>query len=559
MVERISINFESPSTLSENTWARIDVIPATSDFVSLSDAATVIDSIYDIDSCNSVSNGGEEALTIDEDEIIPKLSAAFGSISYDPCVYDGNYAYKTTVYVYRSHLKYPYKLVINDGIILSTKKIEKRITTLVLADEKVIDTKYPIVGSIICDLEIESFQGSQALLKDNYALNFSFSYMTEYDEVVIQVNGDCVEAQDAVCIAFYNGLAYTATVSQPDEDAEAIAALGCTVNWSPTERVVEPESEDPDPVIEVEPEEQFDACHDDEPIQDPLEFYVETCCNPPDFDDEYIPTCLFRRESWLGGAPIVKGADFYINNALTGETVILVPVGPADGVCGTIETFYDVVNSNCCDDPGLTAVEYDTENSADVIADNSSGDIYWSGGSGTYDLSIRGEGFYFDVAHTKRDIQVVCDPELGCSATVFTANACGKGNISIDDGCSSDLGYVRSDDGQWVLVEDDLTTCPYPGASTSWAWHGYTSKLVTGVAIINGFRVTEYITCKQVNSFSCTDGNVALNCANYADEGVQSEPQLGGFPWDWPCADLIPTKYVWCMQVTKYKLEEWVC
>lgn len=447
------IGFSDDYVLGESFWARIDVSPPQSDFVSLSDAAEVIDSIYDIDPCNSLSQGGEESTTISEEEVFDKLQAAFGSISYNPCKYDGNYAYNTTVAVFRSHLQYPYKLVINEGSIISTKRVQKRIDTLVLPQDRLISVDFPIVGDIVCSKEIQSYNGSQAMLVNDCNVNIAFSYMTEYDEVDVTVAGNGIEAQDAECIVFYKELAYSATISQPTEDADAIAALGCDSTGTRYVEVEDNPEEETEAPISVEPEIPHDDCWDyAEP--NPVLHYEENCCEPWPFDGG-PPSCLWRNQSWMGGRGIVKGADYYLQNSLTYETVILLGVSPQDGVCGTIETRYDVVKKNCCDSEFLTEIVYDIYDSVEIIADNSRGIVYWSGGQAPYTVTVRGQGFFADAYFSQQTITTNTQ-----SAVVFTDyESCGMASVTITDGCSESSGDIMSTEGEWKLVGIGMEFC----------------------------------------------------------------------------------------------------
>jgi len=150
----------------------------------------------------------------------------------------------------------------------------------------------------------------------------------------------------------------------------------------------------------------------------------------------------------------VKGADYYLDNAFANETVVLIPVGPLDGVCGEIETRYDVAPKNCCDDEFLTEIVYDIENSADIIADGSGGLVLWEGGQAPYEVSVRGQGFFLDRNYT------VTDATTNSSSLIIrTEDACGVGSISITDGCSVATGYVRSTEGEWAEVGRGRDLC----------------------------------------------------------------------------------------------------
>jgi len=499
---KLLVNFNS-ALLNMKFWARITLEPYEDDFVSLSEAATVIDAIYDIDPCNSDSAliGGEPAIEIEQEYISPLLISSFSQIQYDPCRYERNsFSYQAVVYIYRSHLRFPYKLVINDGVILRTERISKRITTIVKSDNKIIEVDYPIVGNIEFSETIVEINGTQLLLEQD-VLFTSISYDTEYDKVTLQINGSQTEAIEGTCILFYKGLAYLQSISIPTEDTAAIGILGCTSSSSSSDDNIQDERETGpcyqryifnqicncsgtvkdtySTVVEVTcpdspatPHSDTEAgasnfwwearhinryvnCPEDE-IWDghDSEFYLDKCCTIPSFS---LPSCQHRTASWPGGRGIINGSDYYYNNALHGEQVVLVPVGPEDGICGVIERIQEVNQRNCCDDLDYIDIVYDDENSAEVISDNSIGSVFWTGGKVPFTVKLNGSGFYLDSHHTKTTMEIFTN-----SARIYTEDACGSCSIHIEDGCSVGSGVVRSTEGNWVyntiydmLIEPD--------------------------------------------------------------------------------------------------------
>ncbi len=491
----ISVRFSEADGITEKFWGRITVEPFKSNFVALSEAAEVLDSIYDVNPCSDDSAllGGFPTIAIEEEDIPGKLNEAFGLIQYNPCKYDTpEYSYEASVFIYRSHNTFPYKLVVNAGTVLRTEKIERQINLVVLPEDKKIDTEFFIAGNIICDYEVESFTGSQVKLKKNVTKNISFSFKTVYDKVTIKVNGTSTESLDAECIVFYKELAYNTTITKPKEDLEAINLLGCSsypVNGE--------ETEDDDEVYNTDCYQwvtysQYCTCSDMFKTQvvvkesapcpwlskdlrpwdigpkyvqtrtwcpedggwegQEQEFYLDNCCVTKPYGLK-LPLCEKQTTDWIGGAGIVKGADFYYGNAFHDEQIVLVPVGPEDGICGTIEYIQEVNSKNCCDAEFITPIVYDTENSAEVIADNSVGQVYWTGGGGdtedyNYTVSVRGTGFFLDRQHTKQEIQT----NYRQAAIHTDEECCGNCSVRITDGCSEASGNIRSTEGRWVFV-----------------------------------------------------------------------------------------------------------
>ncbi len=605
-----SINFAGSEGLTEKYWAKISVSPFGSDLVSLEDAATVIDAIYDVTPCSSDSAlvGGQPAIQIEPDDVLPVLSAAFGAIGYDPCKYNsGAYSYDVVLHIYRSHYSIPYKLVINDGSILNTERIEKTISTLVLPNNKQIETEFYIAGDIECDYEIVSFSGSQALLKYDISKNITFSFTTVYDKVTIRINGTETEAQDAECLLFYKELVYSETISQPEEDAGAVGELGCNptnINgvetddvdtedgdeWStPTggscyQRIIYSQicqcsgnTKDSVSVVSQVPCPDSPATPHSDTAQGALNFWWQAkninsyvhCPDDPKWEgsevDYYLDTCCYitpgiwppgcqeRTISWPGGVGIIKGPDFYTGNALRGESIKIVPVGPPDGICGTIKYVQNVVNRNCCDNEFYEDILIDAENSVEVMGKNAVGVVYWTKGEPPYDISVRGSGYSLFGGGTNgttvsRHAIIVTDDD-----------ACGTGTFSVNDGCSDGNHNIRSTDGQWVFKDE----CANETGTGCGGFIAYSTD-PDGVIIKNKYKIYDEVVCIicsnaegcgptegcsefgdncncQARCCGCACGDAitaltAMNCASGSQSFSVCEGGRGGYKQDeWEC------------------------
>ncbi len=88
---------------------------------------------------------------------------------------------------------------------------------------------------------------------------------------------------------------------------------------------------------------------------------------------------------------------FYLDNALKCESIHFVPVHPENMLCGTIKYIQEVNSKNCCDSEFVTPIVIDTEESVEILAQNSSGRVYWDGGGGSqFTVTVHGEGFWLD-------------------------------------------------------------------------------------------------------------------------------------------------------------------
>ncbi len=493
---KIALQFKEADTLAENYWARIDVLPPQSDYVALSEAATVIDAIYDIEPCSGdESVGGEETELLDPEEVPSILAGAFGMIEYDPCKFKtASYDYEATVYVYRSHNNIPYKMVVNDGLIIRTERVTKRIHTLIKPEDRVITTDYPIMSNIVCPYNVVAYTGARALLDMDVVTNIPFEYDTQFDKVTILVKGTEMEAQEAVCTVFYYGLAFSADVAIPEEDAQAVSTIGCGGSSSSSsddgeddsapdtgvcykryiysnicecsgivrdsseslqevacpESPATPHSDTPQGAYNNE----WDAVHIDTYVRceeeegwegQDGEFYEDNCCTPMP-DNIRIPNCREKTAAWKGGAGIKGGADKYTGSAESDEAVSLVGVGPEDGICGTITWKQDVVSRQCCEE--ATPIVIDAEASVDVIADYSQGTVSWSGGIRPVTFSVSGDGFFANAQYTKTSVEL-----NGGVGVVYTEDACGSCTVTVDDGCSQATYTISAIDGNWVTVD----------------------------------------------------------------------------------------------------------
>lgn len=126
--------------------------------------------------------------------------------------------------------------------------------------------------------------------------------------------------------------------------------------------------------------------------------------------------------------------------------------GPRPGEpCGELHESWER-RLNCCD--GVPPIVWSQDDSAEVLADFTSGTVSVTGGIPPYHWMIRGQGFTLGVER-RRDLTTD-----GPSVIVNADDACGWGPITVTDGCSTAAGGVRSTNGQWILQPDD-TPCPW--------------------------------------------------------------------------------------------------
>jgi len=100
----------------------------------------------------------------------------------------------------------------------------------------------------------------------------------------------------------------------------------------------------------------------------------------------------------------------------------------------------------CQDNP----LEFDYDNSADVIADYGSGYMVWAGGEPPFSVTVGGVEFYLDAGRTTTEVY----NHPNRSIKVYAGDSCGGGDITITDACGSSVsGKFRAADGRWIIYQ----------------------------------------------------------------------------------------------------------
>lgn len=149
----------------------------------------------------------------------------------------------------------------------------------------------------------------------------------------------------------------------------------------------------------------------------------------------------------------------------------------------SIICFHNIVSAaeECSDYPDqfpfscidISLITLDYENSATEINNNSSGTLSITGGSGHYTWMISGENFSFNPNTEQKRL------DTSAQTVDIHANdkACGSIEVTISDGCSTAVGYVRSKNGRWVNIsQPNNMECLSGGIETTdthWGGHFY--------------------------------------------------------------------------------------
>lgn len=203
------------------------------------------------------------------------------------------------------------------------------------------------------------------------------------------------------------------------------------------------------------------------------------------------------------------------NPGLTINGVQLIDVGPT-GDCGEKHTEW-TGRLNCCD--GVEPLEWDSDNSIDVIVDDSKGIVSFTGGKLPLTVSVRGSGFFINA---KGDRDAVLS---GRSFFIYTGDACGTGSYTVTDGCTTAKGTVKSTDGVW---EGDCTVYSVADYGPG---NAYTD--------VDMFEMSE--ACTPVRSASGRDYDCAPYCMRYANWKTWAWSVDG---WSFTFGDSAGLKYV---------------
>lgn len=150
-------------------------------------------------------------------------------------------------------------------------------------------------------------------------------------------------------------------------------------------------------------------------------------------------------------------------------------------------SYHSLHAAELCDEPGypdqipfdgctnVAGLVWDTNNPTEAIDPNSSGTITVIGGRGPYTWTVKGSGYYLDGAYTEKSVTTKSP-----SVTYYTKEACGSGEIFVNDACNSTVqGAIRSTNGKWVQIgwPQSLYSCPIRGGPKDLVSYGKFIKI----------------------------------------------------------------------------------
>lgn len=498
---QLSISFSNSSDDSTSYWVNIEQVEFESDTVSLDEAAELIDQAFELDSCSEEETTAEEEVDVEEEAVEESDFdiLVFESMNIASCYVAGDGKFEAKVKIYRSHQDIDYKLVVENGEVLTTVSVEEEVSEEVEVNGSSFTLDKPIQSISSLGISYSSIDGGTVKLGASYEGTVSITYLTVYDLVTINVQGNptTYETEDGCrCLVFYNSLVDEVVIEAPDEDDSDSAfdmEMYCNVNvvsnipadnvscyeiHNMTTNCICSQSEISRVTKEVSvncPDEyhcpgtetscrkligsktyQVSAqyCEGEETrINDP-DYYEEVCCNPT--IRSLLPDCQTQHKLYRGGKSINGGKEKY--KSLYGENTVFVAVGPSTGCCGDWTIRYEVITRNCCED--AETLEWDFDFSADYVSAGSSAKVGIDGGgsSNAVTWSIVGDGFYLDVARNLKTVSTE-----GNKVEIYTdEDACGVATIFASDTCSSVKGFIQSTLGHWEQIPE--SEWPHSGA-----------------------------------------------------------------------------------------------
>lgn len=570
-------------------WVRIEQEGLGDDTAMVSDAADMLDALYQIEPCTQLPTVPSEAPAVDEAGFAEAVSR---TLDFAACSTSPDGSVEVAIRIIRSHLDEPYRLQLQGGTVVGTITISEQITRYQEITQR-LTLDYPVVGTITASPPFLSRQGNTLLFAEDLAGRVcTATYLTQYDLVTISIAGVDGEPGHCTALVFFHGLVEELDPQPPQTDDIDLSWCPQTVwevapdevscyeavtvhrrcSCSDTEvgtYSYEQEVDCPERVTRCPGTlnqcrhlvgsrsvvERVNCGDADTTAAADRDFYEATCCEVPQVP---LPPCQRQVLTYRGGQSIVNGEEHY--RSLYGQAVRFVPLTPDGGICGEHTIEQRIMGNNCCD--GVPELVVSDELSITVLSPPSNGYMFFSGGQRPVEVVIRGEGFDFGSGRKKL---TTTDSVVRVYAR---DQACGVAIVEITDGCTSATGTVKSTIGQWVDRPDDtivtdpgkLVPQPHDPAFTyqgtccgdiplHWC-HTYSSSPYSlGIGESAQWLVSEYRMHKYWG------GPSYASCDQCPPQGLPS--QVPG----WACGPMCWAKYdgYECDYIQYRYVQEWVC
>lgn len=489
---RITLTYSGGAAVVDPWWVRLEQENLPDDTATISDAADLLDTLYQLDPCADETEAPPDPAA---EEVTETVELTVDRVA---CRFDADGNVDVDLRVIRSRQDAPYKLALQGGELQTTETIREPITRVVQidsADRHTLD--YPVVDGFSAEWR-GTVYGSQGridppkITRSGNTIAFAaevkrgsiaVSYITEYDRCTVTILGIDGEPGECTARAFFHGLVDELPLEIP-EAAEPIGA--CTARWVATpvdyqidcyrEVTISTRCQCTDKEVRTLtyeesvpcPEEvvrcqgvatecrhlvgsvtvpEYVECADDREIPgrpgtiyalSTAKYYEDHCCKAPAFA---LPQCPEKTITHRGGLPLQGGSQPWID--IWGPKLRITPISPPGGICGNWTIRQEVRSSNCCD--GVDPLVWDTETSPEVMSPNSSAIIgVIGGGRYPYEWTVAGQGFQFQNG-SKKITTVGNRIYLAALPT-----ACGTASITVSDGCTTVTVGIRCTQGKWV-------------------------------------------------------------------------------------------------------------
>nr|WP_321465168.1 hypothetical protein [uncultured Desulfobulbus sp.] len=573
--QTLTINYTGPASLVDGYWIRIEQ-DADDETATISDAAALIDALYDLDPCETSDDDADAtdtaSLSLTSSSPTSTMAEAIEEtleLSYCNSDYDG--LVEVEIRVIRSHLAEDYVLRLDGGSVVETVQGDSIVNVTQEITEE-LTLPYPVVSGFSCTPEPVKRNGNTLRFAASQVGHMMVAtYRTKWDAVTVKVDGIDGDPGECTALAFHHGVVDELQLDVPSAD-DADTSLCPSISWKPlsdsdkvtcykdiivsqrckcSEHEVGsytyqqtfpcPDREIKCPGVLTEcmhllgtelVVERVD-CADDNlldgtgyayKVSDP-DYYKKMCCQEPAFT---LPSCPTRSTTYKGDQPIQYGEAYW--RALYGANARFVPVPPPGGICGEWIIRQKIASNSCCD--GVEPLVWDSSVSPEVMAPNSAAVIgVTGGGKYSYRWSVSGSGFQF--ANGAKAIETTGN-QVRLSALV---GACGSAVVTVTDGCSTVTGYLRCTAGRWRFMASFYPqwTIYYdiPGVYDC-VTNGYSGTTEIPANRFSGKYAMSYGYPQPVDDGATMDWGAARWCSNSADVvgSAVTDPIVGVFGWE---------------------------
>jgi hypothetical protein len=524
---RISFTYAVPAGGIDPWWIRLEQEGLPDDTATLTDAAELLNTLYNLDPCTEEEPEATEEVPDPPAEAVDETIEI--TVDQVACRFDADYNVDVVIRVIRSHQTEPYRLALQGGELVTTETVREVITVNVPVDNtSSVTLEYPVIDGFSASWRGAVYTETGSIPAppltricntltfgiDVASGNLTATYLTEYDRCTVTILGtmtsnlnrpEGIEMGPGECraLAFFHGLVEELELETP-KAADTIGS--CTTRWTAApiyydiecyrevtistrcecsddevssrtyeESVTCPEHVTRCPGIATECRHLVGSITVPEYVQ--CEGDNETTGRPGMINSlstpEYYEAVCCKKPTFTlpqcsEKKSTHKGGLPLKGGAgqyysIYGPKLRIVPVSPPGGICGNWTIRQEILSSNCCD--GVEPLAWDTSVSPEVMSPNSVVTIAVTGGRGPYTWTVIGEKFQFRNGSTLIETAL---PEVNFHALV---GACGMADIAVTDGCSTVTGSVRSTAGSWVfLAEFNAVVLTGIGLDASSAW-----------------------------------------------------------------------------------------